>query len=181
MPATAVRHARAFSLFELLLVVSILALVAGIAIPRFAAADAQRRTQLAASRFQADVELLQRGARAQGAPRVLSLRAGKDGYYYQDASGTVQQTDLTQAPFEIDSITFAVDGGGDALTATADGLLLRGGTVRFTAGSSYYDVRLKGVRTPSVDDPETLLSFGLDNGLNITLLGAELNLGADDE
>ena len=177
MPPASARTARAFSLIELLIVIGIIALVAGIAVPRFAAADAQRRTQLAAAKFKADLELLRTGARVSGEPRALALSPEGDRYLLQDADGVLRSIDLTRPPFSLDSTTFTLDGGGTSLVAGADGLLNKGGTVRFRADGSYCDLTLPAVRAASVDDPETLLNVGLDDGLSIELLGIGIHIG----
>lgn len=85
---------RAFSMIELVVVMTIIALVAAVATPRFAAAQSQYRVQNAASRLAADYIGLRATAMSQSATALLSASSGSDVYKLSitalDASGVAQ-------------------------------------------------------------------------------------------
>lgn len=154
-----------FNLIELAMVVAIVSVVTGLAVPRLTQSGAQRRANLAATKFEADVDRLLRGARSQGEERVLSQHATKTHYIVRVADGTLETVDLSAAPYGVSNITFALDDSSTTLTATSEGMLESGGTVRFHVDGAYTDVKLTGIRTASLDDPGATLGFTIDAGV----------------
>lgn len=64
---------RGMSLFELVLVVAIVATLAAVAAPRFSSADRRYRADAAARRIVADLDYVARTARARSAPHAVSF------------------------------------------------------------------------------------------------------------
>ena len=73
------RHA-GFTLVEMTLVLAIMAILAGIAVPRFASALANHRAESAAARIVADLELAARLARTASTDQVVAFDVGLNRY-----------------------------------------------------------------------------------------------------
>jgi prepilin-type N-terminal cleavage/methylation domain-containing protein len=74
------RSPRAFSLIELVMVVLIISVLAGVAVPRYARAQARFRADAAAARLATDLARLAAEARAASAPRQVLFDAGSKAY-----------------------------------------------------------------------------------------------------
>jgi prepilin-type N-terminal cleavage/methylation domain-containing protein len=75
---------RGFTLFELLVVISVSAVMAAITVPRYASATARYRANFAAKRIAADLELAAATARNASGPRTVKFKA--DGTYSIDST-----------------------------------------------------------------------------------------------
>ncbi len=105
-----------FTLIELVIVLAIISLVAGIAAPRYASAGARYRLKAAARRVAGDIEIAQKLARARSSAITVSFKDASSGYYrILDASGVVPGMEsvvtLTADPYRV-SITKADFGAG---------------------------------------------------------------------
>ncbi len=133
-------HARrqGFNLFELVLVLAIMGIVAAIAVPRFGRASARYRAAVAARRVVRDLELASRTARNAGASRSLAFDSASGQYTISDLAGLEKSTapyrvDLSAEPYQsrIDSVDF----GGDAeVVFNGYGVGDSGGTIVLKCG-----------------------------------------------
>ena len=73
-------RAKAFSLFELLFVITIIAIVAAVAMPRYGRSVARYRAECAARRVAADLALARSSARAASAERVVTFNTVAGSY-----------------------------------------------------------------------------------------------------
>src|SRR5688500_13395076 len=74
------RTAAGFSLFELLFVISIIAIVAATAMPKYGRSVARYRAECAARRVAADLALAKAGAKAASAERVVTFNTVAGSY-----------------------------------------------------------------------------------------------------
>ena len=129
---------RGFSLIELVLVVAIIAVVAGIAIPRYSGWQFRYRADAAARRIAADLTFAQTRARAASASQSLAFDVDAETYDLpgvpdMDHPGVDYQVDLSRGPYSANLVS--ADFGG-AQTATFDGygVPTAGGTVVVQSG-----------------------------------------------
>lgn len=73
-------HAGGFTLVEVVLVVTIIGIVAGIAVPRYANALHTYRATVAAQRIAADLALVQAAAKATGSSKTITFNLGSNSY-----------------------------------------------------------------------------------------------------
>jgi prepilin-type N-terminal cleavage/methylation domain-containing protein len=110
------RKLRGFSLVELVLVICILSIIAGMAVPRFANAVTRNRAEAAAKRVVEDLTLAQRRARLSSAPQHV-LFDGTAGTYRlagladPDHPGAEYVVRLGDPPYEVSiaNIVFGTD------------------------------------------------------------------------
>lgn len=138
-PRRAVLLAAGFSLIELLLVLGILAALAGLALPRLAAAGARYRADQAAARVAADLAMARTAARAAGAPRSIRFSTLTDAYAsatLADPTNPARTLDvrLSQHPYAADlrRVDFAA---GDTVTFSAFGIPAAAGWMLLVSGS----------------------------------------------
>lgn len=144
------RSHRAFSVVELVLVLAILAVMAGIGVPRYFGAMANYRADAAARRVAADLELARTTARGQSASWTLTFDAGAETYQMTPGGDPVH---LGDGPYQAAIASVTVDPAGD-LAVTFDGygkpdcdatIVIRSGdavrTVRVEASSGEVTVR----------------------------------------
>jgi prepilin-type N-terminal cleavage/methylation domain-containing protein len=70
-----------FTLLELVVVLAVISLIAGLAIPRYSSAALRFRLKAAAHRVAADVSQARSAARARSAPVTITFKPGVNGYY----------------------------------------------------------------------------------------------------
>lgn len=108
-----------FALIELLLVVVVLAIIGGIAIPRFHNAMQRQRVESAALRLISDLDLARRQARtSNSAVSVffdnLGPRYTLVGVQHLDRAGAPYLVDVGKAPYEV-AMTYSAKNGGSVL------------------------------------------------------------------
>ena len=130
---------RGFTLIEMVFVVTTIALVAAIALPRFAGASDRHRLLAAGERVAAEVAMLREHARASSG--TSTLRFGRNGYTWNSLAGGEAglsgRTDLSVEPY---SVTFRlVEAGGDD-TIIFDGYGLGDSSLKLILGTGDYRV-----------------------------------------
>jgi type II secretion system protein H len=137
-----------FSLFEILLVLAIVAIFTALAAPRYGRASGRYRADLAARRVMADLRLAQSTAREASSARTVSFSTATDQYVLSDVpaldgpsanytvvlSGPPYSADLTDVSFSGAQVTF-----------NGWGLPDKGGTVVLSAGAEQRTVVVDGV------------------------------------
>ena len=128
---------RGFTLIELVFVISTIALVAAIALPRFAGATDRRRLLAAGERITADIAMLREHARAISG--TVTVRFARGGYAWDTlaggVAGTSGRTFLNESPYYATLRFF--DGGGDD-TVVFDGFGGSDTTLRLILGIGDY-------------------------------------------
>lgn len=132
------RRAQAFSLLELVMVLLIMAVLAGIAAPRFASAAANNRARAAADRIAADLELAREQARATSASCSVAFSTTTESYTIKSANDAVA-VDISRSPYEsgIDSADFA---GRPVFSFNAFGVPDTSGTIVVSGGGQTFTV-----------------------------------------
>jgi prepilin-type N-terminal cleavage/methylation domain-containing protein len=130
---------RGFSLFELVLVLAIIATITAIAAPRYQRSLSRYRADLAARRIVQDLELAQATARAKSAALTVRIRQGEDDVQLIDTAGldpheSTYRTKLFEPPYQAD-ITASTFNGDDSLIFDGWGMPDSGGTAVLTVGS----------------------------------------------
>jgi prepilin-type N-terminal cleavage/methylation domain-containing protein len=135
-PATRARSA--FSIVELVIVTSIIAIAAAIAIPRYSASVVRYRLDAAARRVAADFDRARTAARVASEPRTVTFSAGTVSYTVSGESSlrragayTVQ---LGDEPYRAHAVA-ASFGGAPSITFDAFGLPSSGGQVTLRIGT----------------------------------------------
>ncbi len=169
-----------FSLIELVIVVSIMAVVAAIAVPRFADASSGRRLQAAKNAIVHDIERAKIRARATSTNHVLQFYPDRETYIITEGdtvseSAIILARNLSDEPLNIQIHATNLSGDNNA-TITPYGDLTPGVRIRITDGSNFINVDFPGIatsRTPPVvevteDAVEDLkLVGGLLDGLGL--------------
>ena len=131
--------ARGFSLVELVLVASITALLAGVAVPQFGQAVARQRVAAAARRIVVDLKLAQRQAKTSSSSQTVSFDVAADSYRLvgmadMDRPGDEYAVMLLEAPYRA-TIASADFAGDAAIVFDGWGLPDSGGSVVIQVGS----------------------------------------------
>ena len=137
-----------FSLLELVLVLAIIATMAAIAAPRYAASAARYRADSAARRIVADLALARSAAKANSSSRRVKFFVIGDQYRLfdlqpLDGDSSYYNINLSERPYEADiiSVDFGTD---DQIIFDGWGLPDSGGTVVLTVGSEQRTVVVDG-------------------------------------
>ena len=106
----------AFTLVELILVLIILSIFAGVAAPRFGSAIARRRADAAASRIVLDLELARRQAKTSSANQTVFFDIAANSYslpgmQHPDRPGRDYEVPLSEEPYRVGIAS--ADFGGD--------------------------------------------------------------------
>jgi prepilin-type N-terminal cleavage/methylation domain-containing protein len=104
--------ARAFTLVELVVVLVVLGVLAGIAVPRYANFHAHQRVRAAAGRVYADLALAQRQAKFSSSNQTVTFDTAADSYTldgmpHPDFSGIDYTVRLSQPPYEVTIVSAA--------------------------------------------------------------------------
>lgn len=155
MPSRAAAHANrdAFTLVEVVTALTLMAILAAIAIPRYSSSLANYRADLAARRLAADIALCQSTARGQSTSKGVEFDTGRNAYALKgvaplDGRSGMYTVYLSDAPHHAKLSTLAFDRTTPDSTVLFDGFGVpdRGLTVTIRSGSA--------VRTVTVD-PDT--------------------------
>ncbi len=139
-----------FNLFELVMVIAIMSIVAAIAVPRYGQAAARYRVAVAARRIAKDLALASRHARNAGASRTLTFHSAGGEYTISGLAGLEKsahpyRVDLSAEPYRtrVDSVDFGGDGevtfNGYGVADSSGQVVLKSGditrTITFDADS----------------------------------------------
>ncbi len=114
------RKLRGFTLVELVLVATLLAILAALAVPRFSNTLTRTRVEAAARRFTADLELARQRARSTSAAQVVTIDTASATYVLvgmpdPDHRATEYTVHLGEPPYEV-AMTSLECTGGNKLT-----------------------------------------------------------------
>ncbi|HUU82229.1 MAG TPA: GspH/FimT family pseudopilin [Phycisphaerae bacterium] len=131
--------AQAFSLIELVIVVSIIGVVAAIAAPRFANSIARQRAEGAAKRIAADLALARSQAITRSTSQMVKFDLGSDSYVmagvqHLDRAASAYKVDLSAEPY-LAGLVSADFGGDDEVVFDFHGTPDSGGQVVIKAGA----------------------------------------------
>lgn len=122
---------------------SIVAVIAGLAVPRFAAAGDRYRADAAARRIAADIVLLRVRAKAMCASQTMTFTAGTGAGAYTiagmtdpDRPAAAYRVDLTADPYRARITSAQFGGGGGTLTFGGYGMPAAGGSIQLTTGTT---------------------------------------------
>ncbi len=129
---------RSFSLLELVIVMTLLAIVGGIAMPRYTASLAHHRAEAAARRIAADLAYVRRQARFTSSSKTIAFDMATHQY-----SGSITPVALGEDPYT--AVILSVVFGGDAeIVFDGFGKPDSGGKVRIQAGQRQKTITLDG-------------------------------------
>lgn len=131
----------AFTLIELIMVLAILTIIAGVVAPKYASAVSRYRLDAAARRVAADIQYAQALARASGSTQIINFLPSNNSYSIPSiqagtTKGAVYSVRLDKPPYSVtlESASFA---GSTDLQFGGFGFPADGGTVRVRAGADY--------------------------------------------
>jgi len=130
-----------FTLIELVLVTVIVAVLAAIAIPRFAQATARQQLDQAADRVVADLEQARLRARAASKGVTLTFKAEDNSYAFDDVGGVAEVVQLDEAPYRV-TIDRASFDGKASIYFNGYGIPVSGGKVVLSSPSGSATVHL---------------------------------------
>lgn len=136
---------RAFALIELVIVLAIIGIIAAMALPRFAGANAHYRAELAAKRLQRDLQYARQLAITRSTAQQVTFNTAAGTYELIGQPDPDRPTKpylitLSDSPYRV-KISSANFGGGPTLTFNGFGVPTSGtGGVRLTHGDWKYDV-----------------------------------------
>jgi len=137
-----------FSLVELIIVLAIMTVLAGIALPRFGEAAVRYQSDLAARRIAADLRQAQSYARTTSRPCVVTFFAATETYQLVGVPSLNGEpgdytVDLTDAPYEAKLVS-ASFGGDSQVVFDGWGVPDSDGTIVVAAGAEQKTVTLDG-------------------------------------
>jgi len=124
---------RSFSIVELVMVVTILSILAAVAVPRFSSSLTRQRVAAAARRVAHDLSLARRSARAGSVTRVIAFDLSTDRYRVGgvgslDRAAGAYEVWLADEPYEVEIVKVDFD-GETRVTFDGWGVPASGGTV----------------------------------------------------
>lgn len=127
-----------FTLIELVIVLAIIGLLAGIAVPRYSASIALRRADSAARRIERDFELAAHKARITGAAKTVAFDPASDTYTFTGMPDPYEPTkdysiNLSDTPYRA-TIVSADFGGDSVVVFNGFGVPDSGGSVVIAVG-----------------------------------------------
>jgi len=137
-----------FSLFEVLLVLALVAIFSAVAAPRYGRASGRYRADLAARRVVADLRLAQSSARAASCTRTVSFSTATDQYQLSnvpalDGASSDYTVDLSAPPYRADLASVSFNGNFQVMF-NGWGLPNKGGTVVLSVGVEQRTVVVDG-------------------------------------
>ncbi|MGH7177267.1 MAG: pilus assembly FimT family protein [Tepidisphaeraceae bacterium] len=144
------RDPPAFSLVELVMVLAIICVLAGIAIPRYGRAAAGYRARSAAQRIAADIAMCQSTARSTSSSQNVVITPSSNSYVVSgqrgmDSSSSTYRVTLSAEPYRSTVVLVSLNNGGttsvvfgsNSGTITFDGFGVpdRGATISVQAGA----------------------------------------------
>ena len=135
-PVTTARLAgRGFSLLELVLVIVIIATIAGIALPRMSSSTNNSRVDQAIDRIEATLSKAREMARSRSTSVSVRFRTGNERMEIKIGGSTVEKMYLDSSPYYAD-MTSASFGADEYIIYNGFGMPDTGGTVSISVGSA---------------------------------------------
>ncbi len=160
------QYVKGFTLLETTLVVFIMALVAAIAIPRYATAADGRKVMVAKRLLLNDVEYAKRLARHSSSEYVMAFYPGVNAYTISTGTTVDSSTVILRRDFDNDPINVSILrtdlGTPEAFVITAFGDVTPGCTVDLGAGSSSIHVVIDGVSDVTITPTVNLTGSDVD-------------------
>lgn len=143
------RTPRAFTLVELVMALTIMAILAGIAVPRYSASVNNYRADFAARRLAADLALAQSSARAASSPRIFRIGGVAGGYTISglaamDGNAGEYAVNLAAEPYvaRISGVTMTDNTDDNEIVFDGYGVPDSGATISVSSGSAVRTVTL---------------------------------------
>ncbi len=136
---------RGYSLLELVVTISVLALIAGIALPRMADSLSAYRVDAAAGRLVSDLALAQKHARSTGSSETITFDAAGNRYSFStvaDTSSAVYSVDVTEYPYNSELSRVLV--ANSAITFDGYGFPDASGKIAVSSGGIRRVVKIDG-------------------------------------
>ena len=149
MFAKEVAKYRAFSLIEMVIVVTIIGIVSAIALPRFASSQTGRRASAAKRIIFSDIEMVKLRARATSKTHIIKFYPADNRYIVFEGTTLNRQSavllrDISESPFEL-GIDLTSLGVSQEATITAYGEVSPAFTVGIEADDQTISIEIAGV------------------------------------
>jgi type II secretion system protein H len=131
-----------FTLVELVLVMIIIGVIAAVAMPRFAQANARQQLDAAAKRVEADLEKARHQARSTSNWVAVRFDPAANSYEYVPAiGGNRYEVLLTDAPYQVE-LSSAVFAGGTDVTFNGFGIPTSNGIIVLQSAAGTAAIKL---------------------------------------
>lgn len=143
------RHHDGYSLVELILVIAIMAVLSGIAIPRYGRGTNRYRAEATAKRVVAELQEAQQRARSASAPCTIAFSTSTSIITITNpttggVAGRTSQISLNVPPY-VSTIRSATFGSGSSLTFSGYGKPSNAGTIVVGSGTELKTITLSAV------------------------------------
>ena len=140
---------RAFSLIEMVMVVTIIGIVSAIALPQFTSSQTGSRISVAKKIILSDIEIVKLRARATSKTHIIKFYPADNRYIVYEGTtlnrnSAVLLRDLSESPFEL-GIDLTSLGKSQTVTITAYGEVSPSFTVGIVADGSTISVKIPGI------------------------------------